>query len=165
MSDLRKAALTLHALTDGDRAWLLDRLEPSQRRSLEGLLQELANLGIPPDSRLLQNAIAAAQDGGPLPSTRTTLSEMSPEAIQALLLGEPAGLLARVLAAQDWPWSEAFLRSLDASQRRHVAEAMRDGLAASKALDDWLLDDLARRSRETAGGGHEAAAPWRGDAR
>lgn len=150
MSDLRKAALTLHALADGDRAWLLERLPAAHRQSLEYLLQELSNLGIPPDSRLLEHAIAAARDSGPVPSARATLDVLTPDRMQMLLRGEPAGLVARVLALQPWTWSEAFLRGLDASERRRVGEAARDGLAASAALDDWLLDDLARRSRESS---------------
>ena len=150
MSDLRKAALTLHALADRDRAWLLERLPASHRQSLEYLLQELSNLGIPPDARLLEHAIAAARESAPLPSARATVDALTPDRMQTLLRGEPAGLVARVLAMQPWSWSEAFLRGLDASERRRLGEATRDGMAASAALDDWLLDDLARRSRESS---------------
>ena len=159
MSDLRKAALTLHALTDGDRTWLLDRLEPAQRQSLEALLCELANLGIPPDARLLQRAVAAANDGNEAPPARATLDTLAPEDVQALLRGEPAGLVARVLAVQAWTWSEGFLRALDASERRRVGEAARDGLADAPSLDDWLLADLVRRSHAAAGGASHESAP------
>jgi hypothetical protein len=151
MSDLRKAALTLHALPQGDRGWVLDRLEPAHRQSLENLLRELANLGIPPDARLLQHAVAIADDGGPAPGASATLDALSPAQAHALLRGEPAGLLARVLVMRAWTWREGFLQALDAGERRRVAEAMRDGVLVSSALDEWLLDDLARRLRETPG--------------
>ncbi len=159
MSDLRKAALTLHALTDGDRMWLLGRLAPAQRQSLEALLRELTNLGIPPDARLLRHAVAAANDGDEAPPARAALDALSPQEVQALLRGEPAGLVARVLAMQAWSWSEGFLRGLDAGERRSVGEAARDGSGASPALDDWLLADLVRRSREAAGGASHESAP------
>ena len=159
MSDLRKAALTLHALTDGDRTWLLDRLDPAQRQSLEVLLRELANLGIPPDARLLQRAVAAVNDGNETRPARATLDALEPEDMQALLRGEPAGLVARVLAMHAWTWSEGFLRGLDASERRGVGEAARDGFGAAPALDDWLLADLARRSREAAGRASHGSEP------
>lgn len=43
---LRRAALLLHALPVTDRRWLLGRLDDGQRRQLQGLLDELAALGV-----------------------------------------------------------------------------------------------------------------------
>jgi len=146
MSDLRRAALTLHALTHGDRAWMLERVEPAQRRALESLLTELANLGIPPDAAILQQAMAASRDGTVLPA-RAVLDALAPEQAGKLLAGEPAALVARVLAARAWPWREAFLGGLDAGARRRLGEAGHEAALVSPALDDWLLEDLARRAR------------------
>ncbi len=151
MSDLRRAALTLHGLTDSDRAWMLERIAPAQRRALESLLTELANLGIPPDAAIVQQAIAASRDGT-APSARAALDALTPEQAASLLAGEPAGLVARLLAARAWPWTEAFLHALDASARRRIGEAGHDTVVVSAALDDWLVDDLARRAQLHAGG-------------
>lgn len=58
--EVRRAALTLHALAPADRAWMLDRLNPSQRSLLQELLAELESLGIPQDVALIRDALASA---------------------------------------------------------------------------------------------------------
>lgn len=54
---LRRAALTLHALTAEDRDWLLRQLPPAHGQALEPLLEELKVLGIPQDQSLVQAAL------------------------------------------------------------------------------------------------------------
>ena len=54
---MRRAALTLHALDRGDRAWVLGQLSEGQRGLLEPLLADLATLGIPRDRALIQDAM------------------------------------------------------------------------------------------------------------
>ena len=55
----RRAALTLHALEQSDRAWLLGQLGPGQRELLAPLLADLESLGIPRDRALIQDALTA----------------------------------------------------------------------------------------------------------
>lgn len=55
----RQAALTVHALSEADRKWLLAALPPEDREELQLLLEELRALGIPQD-RALATAMADA---------------------------------------------------------------------------------------------------------
>lgn len=148
----RRAALALHALERADREWLLDRLEPVQRRSVEGMLVELDELRIPPDRQLLQRALAAPRPAAPGATARSRLDALSVERVHALLRDEPAGLVARLLAAHRWSWTEALIQCFDAPMRRRLGEAAREAApdAGSGELEQWLVEDLARRGSDPA---------------
>ena len=149
---LRQAALTLHALLPEDRGWLLERLPATRRATLQALLDELAELGIPPDGRLVRDALAAMRPSvSPAADVRdawAALARQSPETMAALLHDEPAGLVARVLAMRAWPWAEALLRSLEVPRRQRVEQLAHEAWAAGASIDAWLVDDLARRAAE-----------------
>ena len=149
-SSSRSAALALHALVRADREWLLERLEPLQRRSIEELLAELEQLRIPPDRQLLQRALTAARAVAPGATARSRFDALPVERVHALLRDEPAGLVSRVLAAHRWSWTEALMARFDAAMRRRLGEAARDAAPVAGDLEDWLIEDLARRGADPA---------------
>lgn len=141
----RHAALLLHAMPESDRTWALGQLPQPQQALLTGLLQELQELGIPQDRRLIDEAVeamAASQTQEP-----TSLSRLDPVGVQALgvLLGkEPALLVARLLACGPWTWEDELLARLAPAQRRQV-EKLRATLVAAPAahaLKDALVQKI-----------------------
>lgn len=103
---MRRAALTLHALHRGDRAWLLQQLAPGPRRSLQRLLLELNDLRIPRDAEVIRAALRASQGDAPF-SIDTgqalcgTLTQQPPR-LQALLLSVLTPAHRRAVL-QHWP--------------------------------------------------------------
>lgn len=80
----RRAALTLHALERGDRAWLLGQLGDGQRALLEALLADLESLGIPRDRALIQDAMAAE-----VPPAAPAQAALDAKALCLVLVREP----------------------------------------------------------------------------
>ncbi len=157
----RRAALVLHAMAPADRAWVLERMEPSQRDALQVLLSELQALGIPPDPSGLDELGAAAPDSiaaGTLPPGEAASS--GPEADPLMALGAPGiALLARAWRAQPplmvaqalclrpWPWRAALLEQLPALQRRRVMDLLgtvSSGPSAAPALASAMLGGMRR---------------------
>lgn len=162
MNDTRRAALTLHALPEADRQWVLQRLEPMLQQTLQGHLEELAELGIPSDPSLIKQALseAAARDG----DWRRRLDGRDAALVHELLADEPAGVLARVLQAGPWSWESALLSQVPAHRRSTAEQARRALPPESVELNEWLAQRLERRCAERlavleAPGGVLAALP------
>lgn len=168
-SDPRKAALLLHAMSPDDQQWILAQLLPAQRATLLALLLEIKELGIPADQAFLSQVISTASHPARSPdNTAIDASEPGPEAPLAMLeqaypvmLGEilrdeSAGLIARVLALQAWPWSDALLEQLNPVKRRRVEELLvryrqrqaHPTAEVGEALSTQLLVQLQRRLDE-----------------
>jgi hypothetical protein len=95
--NLRQAALTLHAMTDIDREWVLNALDASQRSALEPLLRELREIGMPSDTSLLTRPSHAVRPlAQPYPSapSLSILDRRQLGAMRALLREEPAAISA-----------------------------------------------------------------------
>ena len=131
----RRAALALHALGETDRAWLLAQLPEDERNRLQSMLAELTALGISAARSLLHDVLqdvphaqlatiaAESQHAVVGPSgQRTALARIEPEMAVRLLQTEPAGVIAQVLAIQNWPWRHAVLDQLGPVKRRRVEE-------------------------------------------
>lgn len=144
----RRAALAMHALREGDRAWILAQLPTAQRAQLEGLLAELKSLAIPASPALVEEMLAAApveaaksSPAAPKTQPHTWTSQLDAIArldaaqVARLVHDEPAGLIAQLLNVQHWPWQEALLEQLGVVKRRRVEE---------------VLDTLRRRLRPPA---------------
>jgi len=144
MTHLREAALALHALEPADRAWLIERLSPPQRQAVEPLLDELAELGIPADARLVDEALRHSARGAVRGPQQRIAALQPPQAAQ-LLRDEPAPFVACVLGLSAWPWAAGFIEGLDASARRRLQDAMHDAPSSSAALRAWLIEALAAR--------------------
>jgi hypothetical protein len=125
MDGMRKAALTLAALRDEDRDWMLARLPREERRAMRRLVREVAALGITIDAQTLRELTepAAGPPGGAA-SERRLHSARAAE-LHGLLESEPEALIAAVLRAGAWPWRRDLLESLGPERRRRV-EAARD---------------------------------------
>jgi hypothetical protein len=167
MSAPRRAALVLHALDTRDREWLLARLAPAQRTTLQGLLGELEELGVVRDPSLVRELVGhgSVQAGhDPLPE----IAAASQQAVAAVLGDEPAGMIELVLAVHEWPWREALLDGLGRAKREQVESLAAARISSRKpvarGLRDALMDELAQRLHRA-----EANAPavrrrsiWRG---
>jgi hypothetical protein len=125
MKGYRQAAVTLHGMHVDDRAWLLGELDQGQRATLEGLIGELDELGFPAQPDLVGRdlGVQAAPAQGPR---------------------EPVRLVAQLLNAYDWPWTDSFLASLPAPRRAAVCAAMED-VSAAPARDRFVIEQLAAR--------------------
>lgn len=148
----RRAALVLHALQESDRAWLLASLQPAQRLLLEGLVEELQQLGIPTDPSLVDEAIeVAASRSRPiarLASTDADLERADVRVLARVLAAEPAELIARLLKIRPWPWSAALLAQLGDAKRASIGEHLarigddQAGGDTSNSLERGLLRRL-----------------------
>lgn len=165
---LRRAALTLYALSDVDRKWVLQRLTSEQREALTPLLDDLLHLGIPTDPEIVQTVLRDAQDRPSAdPDDRVQALWHSDEnRIVALLRPEPDEFVARLLALRDWPWTKTVLDRLGNSRARSIA-TLKEGLSAMptllaeavlRAASDRLAIDISvpqiaasRRPRERLG--------------
>lgn len=140
----RHAALLLHTVSDDDRAWLLSRMDGAERARLQGLVDELRTIGIPPAPELLDELgpIATVRSGA-APAGRGGLQHADAAALAGVLAAEPAELIARVIALGPWPWTGALLARLGALQRQQVMDRVaalaRAPERAPSALDARLL--------------------------
>lgn len=149
--DARRAALTLHALPEEDREWVLRRLDPGQQQLVSEQLSELQALGVVADERLVRQALDQSGEREAPQGWQERLRLCDAASMLGLLQGEPASLIARVLALGPWPWEQAFLEHVGPTRRTEVL-ALRDGVRRRAAPDEWLMTELARRCGSVAAG-------------
>lgn len=147
MSGHRHAALALYRLGAADQDLILAELSDADQARLRGYLAELAELGFdhtlpaPPPPHLFS----------PVPHTPASAHEQlrgaSAAAVAALLAGEPAGLVAQLLASDTWPWHGELLELLDPARRALVLRALeaRRGQGAAPACAAVLVEAMAPR--------------------
>ena len=168
MSDgYRKAALSLHGLGKSDQKWLLSKLPESDREKVVVMLSQLRNMGVPEDPAL----IADVNHNKPGVS-RTGVTDTSHEGLQtvitdidsapvdevfAILSEEPNWIIAVLLEAHDWTWTQAFLVSLDNDRRAavcqlakgvraHITERLKGAIVVGLA---GLLETAISRDKES----------------
>jgi len=166
-SAMRRAALLVHAMRAGDRAWVLAQLEPGERDPLAAMLSELRALGIPAESELLKQAAAdaapeidaargtdaarAAQAASREPlapdasAPEAMLRRADPALVARVLRTEPSALAAAVLALGAWPWRETVLAQLGAMKRTEVHELLARDMPPAARLREHALPAIARR--------------------
>ncbi|WP_423199788.1 MULTISPECIES: hypothetical protein [unclassified Cupriavidus] len=164
--DLRRAALALHAMSAVDRAWMLGRLPAASLGTLRGHLRELQALGVPRDSSLLDVTDVEPPDEGAGPDCNSNASlavraaALPAERVAEALREEPASLVASLLAIQDWPWRQAVLQRLGASQARHIQEyALTAMLRSAPARDAMLMRTLIKRAASSSRASHAERHP------
>lgn len=166
----RRAALLLHGMDAGDRAWTLGRLSAPERAEIEPLLRELEAMGVPADAAWVQEGLV--DERPPLDAAATSprqrIEAAAAEHVMAALAAEPPALVERLLALGPWPWQGQLQRAWTDRRFESVGSAMSpassDGTA--RALDRALLTRLAERldaCRDPARGGSDPRsrfAPW-----
>lgn len=152
-ADVRRAALALHAMSAADRDWMLGRLPAASRDALRGHLRELQALGVPRDSSLLgvidveRSAEGAASDSNSNAALAARVAALTAERVAEALRGEPASLGASLLAIHEWPWRQAVLQHLGASQARQIHEyGLTAKLRSAPARDAMLMRALIERA-------------------
>lgn len=154
-SALRRAALSMHALDDVDRDWILAALPSAERDRLSPLLGELRELGIP--AQAVPPATWVDAQAGTMDSL-SALQEEDVIRLAELLRGEPPVIVETLLAAQPWPWRGRVLALLDHPAREPASRAGGDALPS--ALQAAVLHALSQRMQAPAA--KAPATPRRG---
>jgi hypothetical protein len=146
MNAARRVALILHALAPSDREWLLDRMAPARRETLRALLDELAELGIAGDSRLVRELVADTTSELEQDPIAVIAGASAAAAVEALA-SESAALIEWILSLHVWPWRDALLGALGRAKREHIESLAASRLAGqgwgAEALRDASLRELA----------------------
>lgn len=163
MTGYRHAAAAMHDLHEDDRAWLLAALPASDRAILIGLLEELKTLGFIEGSAA-RHSMASSAARPALPSgpedAWARVSAADARDVAPCLEHEPAALIAHVLRARNWPWTEAFLQSQEPVRRERILVLVANGVVAP-ARDAFLMKALADRlhAQQAAAGTPARSAP------
>jgi hypothetical protein len=150
MNGPRRAALALHGLHASDRDWILAQLAAPERAPLDPLLEELRELGIPADRSMIDAAVTAAPapiSPPPAQTPRDRIRAASPARIREALAGEPAAVVASLIAVEPWPWRAAFLARLPHRTRGEISRASPQAArrCAGNRFADTLVDALDAR--------------------
>ena len=164
--DPRRAALALHALARQDRRWVLDRLAPSQRQLVSGLLGELRALRIPADAALLKSLRGPGAELEPtghaqLPPRKTAArppadtrsgaqAQATPEILGEWLAREPAFVVAACLLDLAPAQQDRVLARLAPSQAAAARALMAGPLQQAHALREAVR--TAQRARHAPAG-------------
>ncbi len=156
---LRKAAMLLHSMAESDRRWMLARVDPAQRLRLDSLLAELVALEFPADADLVRESLATGARKAAAPASRPMdLTGWSADEAARMLLPEPDDLIALLLRAGDWNWTNALrvrlgadrVRAVDAS-RYSTAEQVSAALIEAAMKAAWsrflVAQDAPARQR------------------
>lgn len=141
----RRAALTLHAMAAADQQWVLAQLPVVQRNRVQALLQELRDLGIPPDAELLLSSLreppraaarSATEQLAQLPRNRV-------RPLAQLLEVEPPLLCVRLLRAHPWWWKQALVQEWSTAFRNRIDAV--PAIPAAPAMDTALCQLVWQR--------------------
>jgi len=148
----RRAALELHRLGRGDRAWVLSRLAPDDRARAARRLAELDALGV--RFELGEASVDAAAPA----SARARVRGADAHAIARALDDAPRWIVDALLEAEPWPWRDDVRAALGA--RGRVATASRgpdrgrgpSSPAMTAALVELVAARLPAATAAAAGG-------------
>jgi|GEM_PF-4697835 len=135
-TSLRRAALTLHGLSQEDRAWVLEQLPISTKRELELLVSELNELGFDADELPAFDAAFAPIS---MTASNSTVEfkkidddvvariEMCPMSLLVSWINEEAEwVVAQVLEQRAWSWTNACLQQIDIDKRNRLSRMRQD---------------------------------------
>jgi hypothetical protein len=148
MLHARKAALLLHGLPADARDRVLARLSADETARLQPLLEELADLGVPPSlSRELQEITidrATSQVPNNMSARQRAESLNGADVARALQDCAPV-TMAALLRISEWPWRQAALDSSSELRRAEVQTHMRrDAPTLSSAVAEALCERLCQ---------------------
>ncbi|GAB3771675.1 hypothetical protein GCM10028796_40920 [Ramlibacter monticola] len=144
-SPAHRAALTLHALSGDDRAWVLEALSSQQRSVLKPLLGELDELGIPREADLLRGLAGTGSEAAiPASDALQALDDPGVRRLANLLAAEPPRLAAALLAAGSWPWGGQLLAGLPQAMAQEV-ESLARSASPAVALQAAVVAETALR--------------------
>jgi hypothetical protein len=166
---VRRAAIVAHSLSAEDQGWLFAQMEPTELHQLKVLLAELVQLGVPTDSRLLEQALVGTDSAGAVRASQVVrnltppgnsnldffvnLDAGSEGALVSALRQEPALLIARFMRIRHWPWKQKVLDGLPALLRQHVNDLLADPSdvsAPGRSLEEALLSAMRLRCERVA---------------
>ena len=146
MTEMKRAALTLHSLADSDREWVLSQLPDAQSDALRALIEELQGLGFPQDVSLASppaepKARPAVESTPPAVSK---LDQATPKALFRVLQGESPVFVSTLLEYRGWRWSRGLLRRFKRSERRAIGEQLNGASSSTtKRVQRELLEVVA----------------------
>ena len=143
MQELRKAALTLANLHELDRAWLMGRLDASERARLAPLIGELRSLGLSLDPQTVRQVVEDKGDGR---VEARPLASAVPRVVAQALEEEPDWLIAIVLRSRSWPWRGEVLSLLGAERRERIERLARMALEVRPSMMETILSVIEERA-------------------
>ncbi len=146
MSGHRHAAVALHALASADQEQILAALPRADQAILRGYIDELDALGFDPEQSARALAPSAARVAAdPQAGAVHQIRHANATTMSHVLSGEPARLVAQVLALENWPWAGGLLANLDPLFHTLVRAAQADAAPIGSARRACLLGALAQR--------------------
>lgn len=147
----RQAALLLHGVDPRERNLLLAELQPHERDSLQGLLEELRTLGLPRSPELVQQCLSASAPQPPTPRASDLagsqgLGSMSGRAVGLLVKDEPEEIAVCALRLMGARKRAQALRRFDVPRRRRIQRSAATssevgrGTFRDRAVRDGLLE-------------------------
>lgn len=153
----REAALALHALPEGQRLQVLQRLSAEQRARVEPLLAELAELGLPPS--LARRTLAQAEARADAPQDR--LARLPADAVAAALATQGRATVVLTLAAfADAPWQAEVQARLAPELRSAVEHGLRSPPQIAPAARQALAEEALAAAQRQAEAGRLAGPGW-----
>lgn len=135
----RLLALRLHALHADDRCWLLEQVPPEARTTLQTLLSELQEMGVPAGTSGLSFDVLTGKRTG---DQAFRIDAATAEQVWEVLREEPEAIRTIIVFARHWRWRERLLTQFMpnlAHARVSVTEGVTDRVKQS------LLASLAAR--------------------
>ncbi len=126
-SGLRQAAIALRALHADDRKWMLGTLSSEDRATLEALMGEARELGIPSDAAFVTDMLGrrASHHGLDAQELERLLDDCTSDNVRLVLANEPYQTIAILLASRSWSWSGDVLRGLGSVKQQQIAQKCR----------------------------------------
>ncbi|HHJ13926.1 MAG TPA: hypothetical protein ENJ79_06045 [Gammaproteobacteria bacterium] len=153
MTGVRRVALYLHGLHADDRQWLLENLDPDDRRKLRSMLTELEQMDVPRDQAWLPDLAGAAVEKEPEPSGPVgakdyvdKIESADPERIAAVLDHETTAVVVQILNYRMWSWRQFYISRQFVQRRRCLVQALEQpGYRPKPRVQAALLEALAAR--------------------
>lgn len=148
MSGTRRAALTLHSLSETDRQWIMDSLPSETSARLRSLLDEITELGLQPGTPGL---VAQVDLSPPDPDSGSqavmTFEEIGAARLAHVMQAEPAEVIEAVLTLSGAPARTDVLSRIG-GHRRIAAAARAPGHRTAPRLNASLRAAVEAQARQ-----------------